>query len=51
MDPTQTADALREVLLLLAIARDRLKPVKAYKALAKIRAAITSAQNELERLT
>ncbi len=50
MDAIQTEATIRETLLLLAIARDRLKPVRAYRALAKIRAAITSAQNELERV-
>ncbi len=47
MDPTQTADTLRKALLLLEIARETAKPVRAWKALAKIRAAITSMQNEL----
>lgn len=41
--------AITEALTFLRAARDRIKPAKAKGALAKIRAAITSTQNELEK--
>lgn len=48
---TADPEAIAEALVFLRAARDRIKPAKAKGALAKIRAAITSAQNELRRET
>lgn len=46
----ESAEAIADVLVFLRAARDRIKPAKAKGALAKIRAAITSTQNELEKV-
>lgn len=47
---TESTEAITEALTFLRAARDRIKPAKAKGALAKIRAAITSTQNELEKV-
>ena len=43
----ESQEAIAEALVFLRAARDRLKVVKAKGATAKVRAAITSTQNEL----
>lgn len=47
---TEAQEAITEALAFLKAARDRLKSAKASRAVTKTRAAITSAQNELERV-
>lgn len=48
--PNESIEAITEALTFLKAARDRLKSVRAKRATAKVRAAITSAQNELRRM-